>query len=227
MSIEFFSRSPLLAGIAPDDLKALVRYAEERLFSPGHHLFQRGEPGDGVFAIVSGHVKVFLEGADGGEVIVATRTTGDVLGELSLLDNHKRSASASAMDNVRALRIGKDHFQEWLMGHPAASIALLHELAARVRDTTDQVAEIALLSIDARIARRLWQLFREAANGAEPATGMRLRVNQSDLASFVGLTRESVNKHLAKMKADGVIAIESGKVELLKPPDLRMIAQEL
>jgi CRP-like cAMP-binding protein len=56
---------------------------------------------------------------------------------------------------------------------------------------------------------------------------MRLRVNQSDLASFVGVTRESVNKHLAKMKSTGVIAIESGKVELLKPPELRMIAQEL
>jgi CRP-like cAMP-binding protein len=227
MSVEFFSRSPLLAGIAPDDLKALVRYAEERLFLPGHHLFQRGDPGDGVFAIVSGHVKVFLQGTDGGEVIVATRTTGDVLGELSLLDDHRRSASAAAMDDVRTLRIGKDHFQEWLANHPAAATAMLKELAARVRDTTDQVAEIALLSIDARIARRLWQLFREAARGGEPYTGMRLRVNQSDLAAFVGVTRESVNKHLAKMKSTGVIAIESGKVELLKPPELRMIAQEL
>ena len=227
MSVEFFSRSPLLAGIAPDDLKALVRYAEERLFNNGQLLFQRGDPGDGVFAIVTGHVKVFLEGSDGGEVIVATRTTGDVLGELSLLDNHKRSASAAAMGDVRTLRISKDRFQDWLMSHPAAAIALLRELAARVRDTTDQVAEIALLSIDARIARRLWQLFRESANGDEPSVGMRLRVNQSDLASYVGVTRESVNKHLARMKADGVIAIDAGRVELLKPPDLRMIAQEL
>lgn len=227
MSVEFFSRSPLLAGIAPDDLRALVRFAEERHFTPGQLLFQRGDPGDGVFAIVSGHVKVFLEGSDGGEVIVATRTTGDVLGELSLLDNHRRSASAAALGDVRALRIGRDRFQDWLMGHPAAAIAMLRELAARLRDTTDQVAEIALLSIDARIARRLWQLFREAGNGAQPSTGMRLRVNQSDLASFVGVTRESVNKHLARMKAAGIIAIEAGKVELLKPPDLRMMAQEL
>ena len=227
MSVEFFSRSPLLAGIAPGDLRALVRYAEERSFGSGQMLFQRGDPGDGVFAIVSGHVKIFLEGSDGGEVIVATRTTGDVIGELSLIDNHRRSASASALGEVRTLRISSERFREWLTTHPEAAIAMLQELAARVRDTTDQVAEIALLSIDARIARRLWQLFREAANGAQPATGMRLRVNQSDLASFVGVTRESVNKHLARMKAAGIIAIEGGKVELLKPPDLRMMAQEL
>ena len=226
MSVEFFSRSPLLARIGQADLRDLVRNAEERRLAPGQLLFQRGDPGDGVFAIVAGHVKVFLEGADGNEVIVAMRTTGDVLGELSLLDDHRRSASAIAVDEVRTLRIAADRFQEWLLSHPAASLGMLRELAVRLRDTTDQVAEIALLGIEARIARRLWELLAEAAGG-EPTAGMQLRVNQSDLASFIGVTRESVNKHLARMKASGVIAIETGRVSLLQPSALRALAQEL
>jgi CRP-like cAMP-binding protein len=227
VSVEFFARSPLLARIEDGDLRALVRRAEQRAFAPGQLLFQRGDAGDGVFCIVSGHVKVYLEGQDGGEVIVATRTTGDVIGELSLLDHHRRSASAAAVDSVKVARISTANFEEWLMEHPAAAIALLHELAQRVRETTDQVAEIAILSIDTRIARRLWMHFAEASPDATPRVGMKVRVNQAQLASVVGITRESVNKHLRRLKESRVIAIESGKVELLDAGALRELTQGL
>jgi CRP-like cAMP-binding protein len=227
MSVEFFASSPLLARIDEPDLKALVRRAEQRIYNPGQLLFQRGDPGDGVFCIVTGHVKVYLEGSDGGEVVVAVRTTGDVIGELSLLDHHKRSASAAALDQVKVARISTANFEEWLMAHPAAAVALLHELAQRVRETTDQVAEIAILSIDTRIARRLWMHFAEAAPDAQPKQGMKVRVNQSELASVVGVTRESVNKHLRRMKESRVIAIDTGKVELLDTSALRELTQGL
>ena len=227
MSVEFFSKSPLLARIDESDLKALVRHAEQRALSSGQLLFQRGDPGDGVFAVVSGHVKIYLEGTDGNEVVVAIRSTGDVLGELSLLDHHKRSASAAAMDKVQVLRISTEHFREWLMHHPDAAVALLRELAQRVRETTDQVAEIAILSIDTRIARRLWMYFAEAASDATPKTGMKVRVNQSQLASVVGITRESVNKHLRRLKERKTIAIDAGKVELLDAASLRELTQGL
>jgi CRP-like cAMP-binding protein len=227
VSVEFFARSPLLARIEDADLRALVRRAERRALSPGQILFQRGDPGDGVFAIVSGHIKVFLEGTDGNEVVVAIRTTGDVLGELSLLDHHKRSASAAAMDASQVLRISTAHFRDWLVVHPKAAVALLRELAQRVRETTDQVAEIAILSIDTRIARRLWMHFAEAAADATPKDGMKVRVNQAQLASVVGITRESVNKHLRRMKESGTIAIEAGRVELLDVPGLRDLTQGL
>lgn len=227
MSVEFFSRSPLLARIEEPDLKALVRRAEARYLSAGQILFQRGDPGDGVFAVVSGHVKIFLEGTDGSEVVVAIRTTGDVLGELSLLDHHKRSASAAAMDKVQVMRISTDHFRDWLVVHPNAAIALLRELAQRVRETTDQVAEIAILSIDTRIARRLWMHFAEATADATPKNGMIVRVNQAQLASVIGITRESVNKHLRRLKESQTIAIDAGRVELLDAPALRELTQGL
>jgi CRP-like cAMP-binding protein len=227
MALEYFARSPLLARIEESDLRALVKRAEQRIYNRGQFLFQRGDPGDGVFCIVSGHVKVFLEGEEGGEVVVATRTIGDVIGELSLIDQHKRSASASAVDRVKVARISTGDFEEWLMAHPAAAIALLRELAERVRETTDQVAEIATLSIDTRIARRLWMHFAEAARDAVPKRGMKVRVNQSQLASVVNITRESVNKHLRRMKEGGVIAIDGGRVELLDDGALRELTQGL
>lgn len=227
MALEYFSRSPLLARIDQADLRALVRRAEQRIYNAGQLLFQRGDPGDGIFAIVSGRVKIFLEGTEGGEVVVATRTTGDVIGELSLIDQHKRSASAAAVDRVKVAHIATADFEEWLMSHPAAAVALLRELAQRVRETVDQVGEIAILSIDTRIARRLWMYFVEAAPDAVPKQGMRVRVNQSELASVVNVTRESVNKHLRRMKEAGVITIDAGKVTLLDEASLRELTQGL
>ena len=225
VTVAYFSRSPLLARIDQADLRALVRRAEQRIYNPGQLLFQRGDPGDGIFCIVSGHVKVYLENPEGGEVVVATRTTGDVIGELSLIDQHRRSASAAAVDRVKVARISTGEFEEWLTSHPAAAIVLLRELSQRVRETVDQVAEIAILSIDTRIARRLWMYFAEAAPDAVPKRGMRVRVNQSELASVVNVTRESVNKHLRRMKDAGIVAIDAGKVELLDEAGLRELTQ--
>lgn len=222
-----FARSPLLARIPEDDLRALLRSAEERRFTAGQVLFQRGDPGDGVYAIVSGRVKVFLEGADGSEAVLAMRGPGDVIGEMSLLDGHERSASVAAHDAVTAIRIGTDRFQAWLLEHPAASRALLVELTRRLREASDQVAELSLLSVEARVARHLLQQFSEGARGAAPAAGAAVRISQSELALLVGVTRESVNKRLARLKADGVVAVEPGRIVLLDPAALASLAEEI
>lgn len=222
-----FARSPLLARIPEEDLRALLKFAEERRFAAGQVLFQRGDPGDGVYAIVSGRVRVYLEGADGSEAVLAMRGPGEVIGEQSLLDGLERSASAAAHDAVTAVRIGTDRFQAWLLQHPHVARALLIELSRRLREATDHVAELALLSVDARVARRLLQLFGEQSRDGAPAAGAQLRMSQSDLALLVGVTRESVNKHLARWKASGVLAIEPGRLVLHDPAALRALAEEI
>lgn len=227
MQPSIFARSPLLARIAEEDLRALLKVAEERRFAAGQVLFQRGDPGDGVYAIVSGRVKVFLEGADGSEAVLAMRGAGEVIGEQSLLDGLERSASAAAHDAVTAVRIGTEQFQAWLLEHPRAARALLVELSRRLRESTDQVAELSLLGVDARIARRLQQQFAEQSRGGVLAAGAQLRMSQSDLALLVGVTRESVNKHLARLKANGVLSIEPGRMVLLDPAALAALAEEI
>jgi CRP-like cAMP-binding protein len=222
-----FSGSPLLGRIPADDLRSLARLAIKRSFAAGEILFLRGEPGDGVFAIASGRVRVFVEGDNGGDVIIGTRGEGDVLGELSLLDGMPRSATGRAIDAVTALFVSKDRFDGWLREHPAAAHVMLEVLARRVREATDQVAHIALLSVEARVARHLWQCFAEASPTGTPQPDTTLRINQTDMARSIGVTRESVNKHLARLKQSGVIALASGKITLLQPEALRSSTQAL
>lgn len=219
------ARSPLLARIDRHDLPALLALAEERSFRAGQVLFQGGDAGDGLYAIVSGEVRVAIEGADGADVTIAMLARGDVLGELSVLDRAPRSATAVAATAVSALHVTNGRFQDWLATHPRAAGPMLAELAKRLRHTDEQLAELALLGVDARLARRLWQRFAEASENRGPAAGAVLRVNQRELASTLGITRESVNKHLARLKAQRIVAIDGGEVTLLEPRALQLLAE--
>lgn len=221
-----FGSSPLLGRIPADDLHALARAAVRRSFAAGEIMFLRGEPGDGMFAIAQGSVRVFVDGAAGGDVVIATRGEGDVLGEMALLDGRPRSASARAINPVAALYVSRGAFDTWLASHPAASRAMLEVMALRLRAATDQVAELALMSVEARVARRLWQIFEAAREGA-PDRNASLRVNQGELAASIGVTRESVNKHLARMKQAGVIETTSGVVTLVDPEAVRAMGEAL
>jgi CRP-like cAMP-binding protein len=217
-----FSRSSLLGSLPADDLRDLARAGERRSWRAGARLFQRGDSSDGLYAITAGHVRVFIEHADGDEIELAVRGAGETLGEMAVLDGQGRSASAAAQDESAALWIPAGRFRTWLVTHPHATAAMLEQLARRLREATDQVGELALLDVEARIARRLWRAFAEL--GARP--GDSIAVNQAELAAALSITRESVNKHLGRLKASGVVDVAAGRVTLRSPEALRALAED-
>jgi len=218
------ARSPLLGAIPEADMKDLVRAGHLRAWHAGELIFQRGEPGDGIYGIVSGCVRIVLEGRDGNQVAVQELGPGDVFGELSALDGSSRSATAVAGTNVRALHVAPDRFHEWITAHPAVAVPMMAQLAHRLRTTNEQVAELSLLDVETRVARRLWRRFFDAA-GREPHDGDRIAVRQTEVAAELGITRESVNKHVARLKAREVLAVDAGHMVLLDEAALRATAR--
>ena len=221
-----FANSPLFARIRPADIDALVRTAQRRRFRAWEVLFRRGDTGDGVYAVISGQVCVFADTADGDETVIAMRGPGEVVGEMALLDDLPRSASARAQSDVETAWVSRDQFEAWLKAHPAAAREMLTALAQRLREATDQLAEVALLSIETRLARRLWTEYARQARG-EPVAGARIELSQSQIASLLGVTRESVNKHLARLRAAGAVATDAGAIVLTDPTALRAAADVL
>jgi CRP-like cAMP-binding protein len=110
------------------------------------------------------------------------------------------------------------------MQHPEASWQVMEELTRRLRESTDLAGEIALLPVEARIARRLAQIFSMERGGASPANGTPARVNQTALAASLGLTRETVNKHIAKMKTQGIVQSEGVQLVLRDAKTLQELA---
>src|SRR5207237_328538 len=113
-------RSALLDGVDAAELRTLVSRAKPRAFRRGRIIFQRGEDADGLYIILSGDVRVVLEGARGKEYGLTMITAGDVLGDLPLLDGMGRAATAIAASSVRSLFVSADDFDVWLTQHPRA-----------------------------------------------------------------------------------------------------------
>jgi len=220
-------RSALLEHVDPADVRTLVSHARPRMFERGQVVFQRGDEADGLYVIVSGEFRVVLEGAEGKEYTLSVIGPGDVLGDLPLLDGMGRTATAIASTPVQSLFVSAEDFDAWLTRNPQALRAIAVGLARRLRANTEKVAEMGLFDVGARVQRYLWRLFTEAVAGGDPRAGLEVRLNQSEAASSVGTTRESVNKELRRLRERGIIAMEKRSIRLVDPGELRRLLHTL
>lgn len=207
---------PLLARLPAADLKALASRGRLRSYPAGAVIFREGDPGDALYVIVEGSVRIAVLSAAGGEASVALLGPGEFVGDLALLDGLPRSASAIAHSPTKTLMVRRDDFRRWLAERPRASFALLEALSLRVRRTDEALADLAFLGLPQRLAKRLIDL----TTGGAP----RLRITQTELASMLGVSRESVNKQLNEFARDGWVAIGRGSVTVLDRAALRAVS---
>jgi CRP-like cAMP-binding protein len=208
-AVESLSRVRLFAGLDPNDLESLARSMRSRRFRRGEVIFHQGDPGDALFVVVSGGVKISLPSEAGDEAIIATLSPGDFFGELALLDGAPRSATATALELTETMVLPRPRFRELVEGQPAMRDALFASLAGELRRLTDHVEELHFLDITGRLAARLARLANDRGRpGSDGAIRLDAPLTQSDLAAMVGCTRQSVNKLLGLFVGDGLIRLE-------------------
>jgi CRP-like cAMP-binding protein len=159
----------------------------------------------------------------GTEATLALIGPGDCTGELSLFDGKPRSATATAMQATRTFVVSRDDFVAWVRERPGASLALLETLALRLRRTNEIVTDLVFLDLAHRLAKHLLVLASSHADGPN-ARRPRLQVTQSELASMLGVSRESVNKQLNQFSRDGWITLSRGAVIIDDAEALRTFA---
>jgi CRP/FNR family cyclic AMP-dependent transcriptional regulator len=219
---EALSRCRLFAGMSEESLRAIAATLRTRRFRRGEVLFHEGDPGDALFIVASGAVKVVVPSEEGEEAILVTLRRGDFLGELALLDGAPRSASAVALEPTEALTLPRSQFRTLVANQPAIRDALLASLAAELRRLTMHVAELHFLDLTGRLAARLAHLAEEHGERL-PNGSIRLDapLTQSDLASMIGATRQSVNKLLGEFEAAGLLRLERDSILV---PDLERLS---
>jgi len=222
-AVDALGRCRLFAGMGPEALRAMARTLRGRRFRRGEVLFHEGDPGDALFVVASGAVKVVVPSEDGEEAILATLRRGDFLGELALLDGAPRSASAVALEPTEALALPRDQFLALVATEPAIRDALMAALAGELRRLTTHVAELHFLDLTGRLAARLARLAEEHGDRLPDGT-VRLDapLTQSDLAAMIGATRQSVNKLLGEFEADGLLRMER---DVIVVPNLERLAR--
>jgi CRP-like cAMP-binding protein len=206
--IDSLARCPLFASVPRPALATLARQMRVRRFARNEVIFHQGDQGDALYVITVGSVKILLPSAEGEEAIIATLRPGDFFGELALVDREPRSATAKALEPVETWQLPRDGFRALLDADVGLRDALLTALSGELRRLTGHVEELHFLDLAGRLALRLVRLAEEAKpSGGSPIT-LDWPYTQSDLAGMIGGTRQSVNKLLGALEADGLVRIE-------------------
>lgn len=214
---------PLLARLPDDDLKALASRGRVRRFNAGATIFHEGDPGDAIYVVVDGRIRMSRLSGSGTEATLALIGAGDCTGELSLFDGKPRSATATAMQATRTFVVSREDFVNWIKERPGASLALLETLSLRIRRTNEIVTDLVFLDLPHRLAKHLLTLASSHAEGNN-SRRPRLQVTQGELASMLGVSRESVNKQLNQFSRDGWITLSRGAVTIDDSEALRTFA---
>jgi CRP-like cAMP-binding protein len=203
-------RDNLFRGLPKATLERIAALGRRRVYEEGAVIFMRGDPGDSLCGVVSGRVRISASRPGGKEVFLNIMGPGDSFGEIALLDGMPRTATATAMMRTELSIIQRDQFVSLLGTEPQLARHLIKLLCTRVRWTAQLMEDSALLSVPARIAKRLLSLAE--LHGRTTAAGIKLVISQEELAQFLGVSRQIVNQHLQTWKSAGWIQLGRGNV---------------
>lgn len=216
-------RSPLFRGLSPEALERVASLASQRTFRSGEIVFSQGDPGDALYAVVTGRIRISAGAADGREIFLNIMEPGDTFGEIALLDGGARTASATATAPTELVSIRRDHFVVLLEREPGVALELLRLCGERLRWTSGLVEDAALLDASARLAKRLLSLAE--IHGKRTGGTVRLQISQEDLASFLGVSRQVVNQYLQTWKGRGWVDLGRGAITVRDEGAIRDAAQ--
>jgi CRP/FNR family cyclic AMP-dependent transcriptional regulator len=216
--------SPLFDGLPRAALDDIVSQAIEKLVRRGQTVFQKGDEGSYMVAVLSGRVRISATSPDGREVTLNMIDAGEVFGEMALLDGKPRSADATAIEDSNLILVERRHFLPYLISSNELALRVINVLCERLRDTSETLGSFAMLDLPGRLARKLLNLAEEYGNPVNGRIRLEIRLSHTDLGRFVGCSRETVNKQMRAWEEGGIVARESGRIAVCKPGVLRRIA---
>jgi len=208
-------QAPLFLALDPEGAAALRASLKERSVTKGEIIFQEGEPGDRMYVILEGKVKLGQSSNDGRESLLAILGPGEMFGELSLFDPGQRTSTATALTDAVILALSNEQLRPWLAGRPEVAAALLQALARRLRRTNEAMADLVFSDVPGRVAKALMDLGEKFGEVTSEGLLVTHDMTQEELAQLVGASRETVNKALADFAQRGWIRLESRQVMIL------------
>jgi len=208
------SKNRLFGQLEPEKLDELLALSRIERFAPKDVVFLKGDPGDCLYAIMSGRIGITTTSEGGKEIFLNILGPGEVFGEIALLDGRERTAGAMALDPAELLRIDQADFLPFLERNPKLSIRLMRVLCERIRWTSDIIEDTIFLDIPHRLAKRLLTLVKQYGKPTRNGITIDIKLSQESLGQMLGVTRESVNKGIRTLEAQGIIAHEHGIINV-------------
>ena len=201
---------PLFEHLRDPDIERIQGFARERSYPKNNVIVFEEDPGDSLYVVLNGQVKVVLIGEDGREVILSTPGKGDFFGEMSLIDDQPRSAHVIAMEDSRLLVLRREDFHQCLAAMPGIAIGLLRAMCKRLRQADDKIGGLVLLDVPGRVARLLLEMADEG--DGEHITK---RITHHLIAQMIGSSRETVSRTMRILMDQGLIDVTRSRITLL------------
>jgi CRP/FNR family transcriptional regulator, cyclic AMP receptor protein len=217
---ETLARAGIFQGVEPAAAEALARTLEPVEFARGQEIFSEGQPGDRLYIILSGKVKIGRRAPDGRENLLAVMGPSDMFGELSIFDPGPRTSSVVAVTDVRAVSLDRPALREWIAKRPEIAEQLLRVLARRLRRTNNMLADLIFTDVPGRVAKELLRLAKRFGSQDGGLLRVTHDLTQEEIAQLVGASRETVNKALADFAHRGWVRLEGKSVLILEPERL-------
>jgi CRP/FNR family transcriptional regulator/CRP/FNR family cyclic AMP-dependent transcriptional regulator len=218
--LTFLRTVHMFAGMDDVELASLKPDLKRRSYDAGETLFFQGDAGKAVYIVEAGTVRIYVHAEDGQEVSVVLYGRGDLFGEMSLLDQMPRSATAEAMeDTVLWVMSGADFDRHLRTSHQLALNVML-TLSTRLRETNEQIKSLASLDVTRRIVKKLLSLALRQGRKTDRGLLIESRLTQGALASLISASRESTNRALKALQRKGLIDMQDGHIVLLEVDEL-------
>ncbi|TMR98656.1 Crp/Fnr family transcriptional regulator [Nonomuraea basaltis] len=210
---------PLFRVLGESGIQSTARAGHARRYRSGQIIFHQGDPGESLYVLLDGLVKVVFTTEHGDEIVLNMLTRGDTFGEMALLDGSPRSASIVTVRPAWVFALPRARLLELMREHPGLADEFLRLLGHMVRRLTGQAADLAFLDLGGRLAKLLLQL-ADKSGGTQGVVDLP-GLTQSDLAALIGATRPAVNRALQSLVSRELIAIEGRTITLLDVAALR------
>lgn len=209
--------NPFFAGLPAEAVESIAQICQQRRLAPRQVLFLKGDPGDGLYAIRRGQIRIGASDDAGQHMTMSLLGSGDVFGEITLLDGRSRTADAVATEATEMFFVPRREFLGMLSRDPSIAIQLIELLCERLRSMSERMEEGAFLPAATRLARRLVTLVTDY--GAE------IHVSQDELAALTGVSRETVNRQLQQWKRVGLLSLGRSRVVIHDVDGVRRLAK--
>ncbi len=217
---------PLLSVLSPEQRGQLARRMRPRRLKPEQAIFLQGDPGDCMYLLLEGTIRVVSETPSGREVTLTLLGAGSFFGDMALLDGEPRSASTYAIEPCELMVLYRAEFFEFLQSYPAAALNLLGFLSQRLRHANARIQDLALLSARQRLAAVLCDL--ALRQGTDVGDGVLLPrgVSHRVLAGLLGTTRETISRMAAEFRAEGMLEQNGRQLKVKSLERLQQVVEE-
>lgn len=218
---EFLKQVPLFVNITAKDLNVIAKNIIERKYPKGSYLFFENEEGNSLYIVVSGLIKIYKSDQTGRIKTLAYLKEGDFFGEMAMLDEQKRSASASVLEESVVLILNRSDFQMEILNNPLIALRLMQALSLRLRSADKQIEDLTFRNLPGRVASALIDLTKKHGIKTEKGIKIGLKLTHQELAEMIGTAREVVTSILNDFRKAKCINIEQKHVTITDLQELK------